>query len=113
MWVLLIPAAVIIGAWAWGASKVASNAPPLPTNPPGTPIAPTPKPITVDGHGTGVIAPLKKGDTVVGDFGNATNVHFLVVDPISEQSPFVMVQLPSGGPAIQMPRDSITQIIPA
>lgn len=33
MWWLLIPLVGIVGAWVYGAQKVVSNAPPIPTDP--------------------------------------------------------------------------------
>ncbi len=33
MWILIIPAIAIIGAWAYGAQKVATKAPPIPQDP--------------------------------------------------------------------------------
>ena len=110
MWLLLIPAAIIIGSWFYGASKVST--PPL-AHDPEQPI-PLPGTGTVDGHGTGVVGPqpLKVGDTVIADFANAIDVVFKVTDAKTPDSSFIMVSH-AGGAAMQMPKDSIKKVIPS
>jgi len=118
MWVLLIPAAVIVGAWIYGASKVGTPSPDgKPNAPPVNPISNNGATPVIDGHGTGVLptvtSPIKVGDIVLGDFANATNVQFKVMDLVSASSPFIIVSRvadPSNTP-IQMPKDSVTGVI--
>jgi hypothetical protein len=58
MWYLLIPAAAVVGAWLYGAHKVATKAPPLQHDPEPNAKLPTsglPGTGTVDGKGTGLI----------------------------------------------------------
>lgn len=98
---------VIAAAWLYGASKVA-------TAPPATSM---PNPTTVDGHGTGVVSPptIKVGDIVVGDFANAIDVNFRVMQ-VTSTTPGDIVVSRVGDPAntpIDMPIDSIKRVIPS